>query len=105
MNTAMMTVQALRAAGTTPTRASLMAAISAKGSTWASAAFSPLLYSATSHVGYAGYWFGRLGANGDSTPVDGAGKYVLYTTDSGTGAVVKATISRPAMPAKGLPNN
>lgn len=105
MNTAMMTVQALRAAGQNPTRAGLMAAISASGSTWASAAFSPLQYSKTSRVGYAGYWFGRLSANGDSTPVDGAGKYVLYTTDSGSGAVVKATISRPAMPAKGLPNN
>ena len=105
MNTAMLTVQALRAAGTSPTRASLMAAIAAKGSTWASAAFSPLLYSGTSHVGYSGYWFGRLSANGDSTPVDGPGKYVLYTTDSGTGPVVKATIARPAMPAKGLPNN
>ena len=105
MNTAMMTVQALRAAGSNPTRAGLMAAISAKGSTWASAAFSPLMYSKTSRVGYAGYWFGRLSANGDSTPVDGAGKYVLYTTDSGAGAVVKSTISRPELPAKGLPNN
>ncbi len=105
MNTAMLTVQALRAAGKNLTRASLMAAISSKGSTWASAAFSPILYSGTSHVGYSGYWFGRLSGNGDSTPVDGAGKYVLYTTDSGSGAVVKATINRPALPEKGLPNN
>jgi hypothetical protein len=105
MNTAMLTVQALRAAGSNLTRAGLMAAISAKGSTWASAALSPILYSGTSRVGYSGYWFGRLASNGDSTPVDGAGKYVLYTTDSGSGAVVKATIKRPAMPEKGLPNN
>jgi len=33
------------------------------------------------------------------------GKYVAYTTDSGSGAVVKSTYVRPAMPAKGLPNN
>ena len=39
------------------------------------------------------------------TPVDGAGKYTIYTTDSGAGAVVKSASKRPAMPAKGLPTN
>ena len=105
MNTAMMTVEALRAAGTNPTRASLVKAIETKGSTWASAAFSPILYSAKSHVGYTGYWFGKLGVDGNAVSVDGPGKYTLYTTDSGSGAVVKATAARPAMPAKGLPTN
>jgi len=105
MNTAMLTVEALRAAGQSPTRASLIKAISAKGSTWASAAFSPILYSAKSHVGYTGYWFGKLGLDGNAVSVDGPGKYTLYTTDSGSAPVVKAAAVRPAMPAKGLPNN
>ena len=101
MNSAFVAAQALKAAGTNPTRASLMAAIDAKGSTFASAALLPLNYSKTSHVGYNGYWFGKYSPTGDLKPVDG--KYVLYTTDSGAGAVVKSTYKRPAMPAKGLP--
>jgi len=103
MNTAMLTVQALRAAGKDLTRASLMAAIEKKGATFASAAFSPILYSPTSHIGYSGYWFGTYDQTGAMLP--SGGTYSLYTTDSGAGAVVKATIKRPAMPAKGLPNN
>ena len=105
MNAGMLTVQALRAAGSNLTRAKLMAALSTSGSKFASAGFAPLGWSKTSHVGYNGYWFGRLAADGSQTPVDGAGKYVLYTTDSSTGAVVKSAITRPAMPAKGLPTN
>jgi ABC-type branched-subunit amino acid transport system substrate-binding protein len=101
MNTAFVAAQALKAAGASPTRASLLAAIDAKGSTFASAALLPLNYSKTSHVGYSGYWFGKYSPTGDLKPVDG--KYVLYTTDSGSGAVVKSTWTRPAMPAKGLP--
>ena len=102
MNSAFVAVQALKAAGKNPTRKSLMAAINSKGSTFASAALLPLNYSASSRVGYNGYWFGKYTPTGDLKP-DG-GKYTLYTTDSGTGAVVKSTYKRPAMPAKGLPN-
>ena len=102
MNSAFVTVQALKAAGSNPTRKSLLAAIDSKGSTFASAALLPLNYSKTSHVGYNGYWFGKYSPTGDLKP-DG-GKYTLYTTDSGSGAVVKSTYKRPAMPAKGLPN-
>jgi len=101
MNSAFVAAQALKAAGPNPTRASLLAAIDSKGSTFASAALLPLNYSKTSHVGYNGYWFGKYSPTGDLKPVDG--KYVLYTTDSGTGPVVKSTWKRPAMPAKGLP--
>jgi ABC-type branched-subunit amino acid transport system substrate-binding protein len=101
MNTAFVTVQALKAAGNNPTRKSLLAAIASKGSTFASAGLLPLNYSATSHVGYNGYWFGKYSPTGDLKPDGGA--YTLYTTDSGTGAVVKSTYKRPAMPAKGLP--
>ena len=101
MNTAFLVAQAVKAAGPTPTRKSLMAAIDKNGANFASAALVPLNYSATSHVGYNGYWFGKYGVTGDLKPVDG--KYVVYQTDSGSGPIVKSTYKRPAMPAKGLP--
>lgn len=103
MNSAFLTVEALRAAGKNPTRAGLMAAIASKGSTWASASFAPLNYSAVSHVGYNGYWFGTYNPTGNMLPA--GGKYVVYTTDSAGGDVVKSTFTRAAMPSKGLPNN
>ena len=90
MNSAMLTVQALRAAGKNPTRESLMSAIENKGASFASAAFSPILYSSKSHVGYSGYWFGKYDSSGAMLP-DG-GTYSLYTTDSGAGGVVKGQI-------------
>ena len=103
MNSALLTVEALRAAGKNPTRASLLAAIASKGSSWASASFAPLNYSASSHVGYNGYWFGTYNQTGNMLPA--GGKYVVYTTDSAGADVVKSTFTRAAMPAKGLPNN
>lgn len=102
MNTAFVTVQALMAAGAKPTRKSLIAAIEKKGATFASAGLTPLNFSTSSHVGFAGYWFGTYGPTGDLKPNGGA--YTVYTTDSAGGAVVKSTYKRPAMPAKGLPN-
>jgi branched-chain amino acid transport system substrate-binding protein len=102
MNSAFVAVQAIQAAGKNPTRKSLMAAIDSKGASFASAALIPLNYSKTSHVGYNGYWFGKYSPAGDLKPE--GGKYTVYTTDSGSGAVVKSTYKRPAMPAKGLPN-
>ena len=103
MNTAMLTVQALRAAGKNPTRKSLIAAMKTKGSTFVSSALVPLNYSATSNVGFNGYWFGQYDSTGVMKPL--ATGVVAYTTDSGTGPVVKSTFKRPAMPAKGLPTN
>jgi ABC-type branched-subunit amino acid transport system substrate-binding protein len=102
MNSAFMTAQALKAAGPSPTRKSLINAINTRGATFANAALSPAAYSRTSQVGLTGYWVGKYSATGDLTPIGGS--YVTYTTDSGTGAVVKSTYKRPAMPAKGLPN-
>ena len=101
MNSAFVAAQALKAAGKNPTRKSLLMAIAANGANFASAALVPLNYSKSSHVGYNGYWFGKYSPTGDLKPIDG--KYVLYTTDSESGAVVKSTWKRPAMPAKGLP--
>lgn len=103
MNSAMLTVQALRAAGKNLTRTGLMKAIEAKGSTFASAGLVPLNYSATSRVGYNGYWFGQLNAKGELKPF--GGKVSLYTTDSTSGAVVASTYVRKTIPKNGIPNN
>ena len=102
MNTAFMTAQALKAAGSNPTRKSLINAINTRGATFANSALVPAGYSRTSQVGLTGYWVGKYSATGDLAPLGGS--YVAYTTDSGSGAVVKSTYVRPAMPAKGLPN-
>ncbi len=103
MNTAMMTVQALRAAGSNPTQKGLVAALESKGSTFASAGLAPLNYAKGVHVGYNGYWFGSYNSSGELKPV--GGDYSVYTTDSGAGAIVKSTYVRPALPANGLPTN
>ena len=103
MNLGLMTVQALRAAGQNLTRKRLIAAMETKGSTFASVAYSPLGYSKTSNVGHTGYYMAVMDATGDRKPYGGS--VVLYTTDSGSGPVVKSTFKRPAMPAKGLPTN
>jgi ABC-type branched-subunit amino acid transport system substrate-binding protein len=103
MNSAMLTVQALRAAGKNLTRAGLMSAIEAKGSTFASAGLVPLGWSATSRVGYNGYWVSQLNAKGEGKPY--GGKLVIYTTDSGAGAVEISTFIRPTMPKNGIPTN
>ena len=103
MNTAFIAVQALQSAGKNLTRKSLLAAIDNNGSKFANAGLVPLNYSKTSNVGYNGYWFGTFNRTGDLVPND-TFTYTPYTTDSGTGAVVKSTYARPKMPAKGLPN-
>jgi ABC-type branched-subunit amino acid transport system substrate-binding protein len=103
MNIGLMTVQALRAAGKNLTRKGLVRAMETKGSTFASVAYSPLGYSRTSNAGHTGYYMAVMDAKGDRKPVGGT--VTLYTTDSGSGPVVKSTFKRPAMPAKGLPSN
>jgi ABC-type branched-subunit amino acid transport system substrate-binding protein len=103
MNSAMLTVQALRAAGKNLTRAGLIKAIESKGSTFASAGLLPLNYSATSRVGYNGYWFGQLNAKGELKPF--GGKLSLYTTDSTAGLVTASTYVRKSIPKNGIPNN
>lgn len=102
MTSAFLTVQALKAAGAKLTRKGLIAAIEKSGASFANPSLTPFGYSSTSHVGATGYWIGTYDATGALKP-DG-GKYTVYTTDSGTGAVVTSTYKRPAMPAKGLPN-
>ena len=105
MNSAMLTVQALRAAGKNLTRAGLIKAIETKGSTFASAGLAPLNYSATSRVGYNGYWFGQLNAKGELLPYI-TGKRTVYTTDSSTtSAPVVSSYERKSIPKNGIPTN
>ena len=103
MNSAMLTVQALRAAGKNLTRTGLSNAVQNKGAKFASAGRVPLNYSATSHVGYNGYWFGQLNAKGELKPYGGT--LSIFTTDSAAGAVEASTFTRPAMPKNGIPTN
>jgi ABC-type branched-subunit amino acid transport system substrate-binding protein len=103
MNSAMLTVQALRAAGKNLTRTGLIEAVQNKGSMFASAGLVPLNYSATSHVGYNGYWFGQLNAKGELKPYGGT--LAIFTTDSAAGAVEASTYTRPALPKNGIPTN
>ena len=103
MNSAMLTVQALRAAGKNLTRTGLMRAIDTKGSTFASAGLPPLNFSATSRVGYNGYWLGQLNAKGELKPF--GGKLTLYTTDSASAPVTASTFVRKSIPKNGIPNN
>jgi len=103
MNSAMLTVQALRAAGKNLTRAGLISAIESKGSKFAGAGLVPLNYSATSRVGYNGYWFGQLNATGELKPYGGT--LAIFTTDSGAGAIEASTYKRPTMPKNGIPTN
>ena len=101
MNTAMMTANAIKAAGPNLTRSGLIRAIETKGRTFASASLTPPTYSTTSHAGYSGFWLGKYNSAGVMVPE--SGKYKVYTTDAGKGAVKVSTYKRPAMPAKGLP--
>ena len=103
MNSAMLTVQALRAAGKDLTRAGVISAIENKGAKFASAGLVPLGYSPTSRIGYNGYWVSQLNAKGEGKPY--GGKLVIYTTDSGAGAVEISTFVRPTMPKNGIPTN
>jgi len=103
MNAGMLTVQALRAAGSNPTRQSLINAIETKGRTFVSAAFAPYGVSDSTHAGYTGFWIGKFNASGALSPVD-TGR-TIYVTDSAAGPVNKVAPKRAKLPAKGIPTN
>ena len=104
MNSAMLTVQSLRAAGKNLTRAGLIKAIESKGASFASAGLVPLNYSASSRVGYNGYWFGQLNEKGELKPF--GGKLAIYTTDSAsTSAPTASSYERKPVPKNGVPTN
>jgi hypothetical protein len=104
MNSAMLTVQSLRAAGKNLTRTGLIEAIESKGAGFASAGLVPLNFSATSRVGYNGYWFGQLNEKGELKPF--GGKLAIYTTDSAsTSAPTASSYERKPVPKNGVPTN
>lgn len=104
MNYGLVVVQALRAAGSSPTRAKLIKAMEEKGSTFASIGYSPMGWSTTSHAGHSAFWFGKFNLAGELKPLDAA--RTLYTTDNNaTQPVTKTTAKRVPLPAKGIPTN
>ena len=104
MNSAMLTVQSLRAAGKNLTRTGLIKAIESKGADFASAGLVPLNFSGSSRVGYNGYWFGQLNEKGELKPF--GGKLAIYTTDSSsTSAPTASSYKRKPVPKNGVPTN
>jgi ABC-type branched-subunit amino acid transport system substrate-binding protein len=97
-------LQSLRAAGKNLTRTGLIKAIESKGADFASAGLVPLNYSASSRVGYNGYWFGQLNEKGELKPF--GGKLAIYTTDSAsTSAPTASSYERKPVPKNGVPTN
>lgn len=104
MNSAMLTVQSLRAAGKNLTRTGLIKAIESKGADFASAGLVPLNFSGSSRVGYNGYWFGQLNEKGELKPF--GGKLSIYTTDSSSNtAPTASSYERKPVPKNGVPTN
>jgi branched-chain amino acid transport system substrate-binding protein len=104
MNSAMLTVQSLRAAGKNLTRTGLIKAVESKGAGFASAGLVPLNFSGSSRVGYNGYWFGQLNEKGELKPF--GGKLTAYTTDSAsTSAPTASSYERKPVPKNGVPTN
>jgi len=100
MNNAYLLVQALNGVGKNVTRKNLISYLETNGKKMSGAAFTPLGYSKSSHAGYIGYWIGKYDAQTNITPVDA--KRVIYTTDSGKGAVrvlTDKTFKRAPVPA------
>ncbi len=100
MNNAYLLVQALNGVGKNVTRKNLISYLETNGKKMSGAAFTPLGYSKSSHAGYIGYWIGKYDAQTNITPVDA--KRVIYTTDSGKGAVrvlTDRTFKRAPVPA------
>jgi ABC-type branched-subunit amino acid transport system substrate-binding protein len=101
MNIAYLATSALMGVGKDLTRAKLIAYLENNGSKLSSAAFAPLGYSKSTHEAFTGFWLGEYDATTLLAPIDG--KRVVYTTDSGTGAVTVSNYKRPAIAADALP--
>ncbi|HEV7192513.1 MAG TPA: ABC transporter substrate-binding protein [Jatrophihabitantaceae bacterium] len=89
------TLQALKAAGKTLTRGSLVAAVEKGGFT--GPGLTPFRFSATDHSGYSGTQVVVIhgGVAAPTGPV--------YTTDDGSGALSTVSTQPPSAPANGLP--
>jgi ABC-type branched-subunit amino acid transport system substrate-binding protein len=101
MNIAYLATEALLGVGKNLTRAKLISYLESNGSKLSSAAFAPLGYSKSTHEAFTGFWIGEYDATTLLSPVDG--KRVVYTTDSGSGAVTVSNYKRPAIAADALP--
>jgi ABC-type branched-subunit amino acid transport system substrate-binding protein len=101
MNIAYIATSALMGAGKDLTRAKLVSYMEKNGAKLGNAAFAPLGYSATTHEAFTGFWLGEYDASLLLKPLDG--KRVVYTTDSGSGAVTVSNYQRPAIAADALP--
>jgi branched-chain amino acid transport system substrate-binding protein len=90
-----MFVQALKAAGKDPTRASLLAAVEKGGFT--GPGIVPVAFSPTNHSGYTGVRLVKI--------ANGAGTFFgpTYTTDSGSGPVTQYSGGSGTVPANGIP--
>ena len=90
-------VQALKAAGRNPTRASIVSAIEA--SHFSGPGLVPFAFSSTSHAGYTGVQIGVI--KGTAIKLLGT----PMTTDDGSGAITPYTTAQPTAPANGIPSN
>jgi ABC-type branched-subunit amino acid transport system substrate-binding protein len=89
--------QALKAAGTNPTRASIVSAV--ESSHFTGPGLVPFGYSSTSHAGYTGVQIGKI----SGTTIKPIG--TPYTTDDGTGPITPYTTPQPQAPANGIPSD
>ncbi len=90
-------VQALKAAGQNPTRASIVSAI--QSSHFTGPGLVPFGYSSSSHAGYTGVQIGVI--KGSAIHLQGQ----PMVTDDGSGAITAYTTQQPTAPANGIPSN
>ena len=100
LNSAYVLAQAIKAAGTDLTRASLINALQTKASTFRSAAIAPMLISAKSHQGLNGYYMGQYNATGQ---VERLTSYIMTATSATSGTAKKTTFKPGAPTSKLLP--
>ena len=90
-------VQALKAAGQNPTRASIVSAV--ESSHFTGPGLVPFAYSPTSHSGYTGVQIGII----KGTVIKPIGQPM--TTDDGSGPITPYTGTQPTAPANGIPSD
>ena len=93
-------VQALKAAGQNPTRASIVAAV--ENSHWADGpGLTPYAYSSSDHNGFTGVQMVTVGADGTVTTLGP----VETTDDTATGPITTFSGSASSPPANGIPSD
>ena len=93
-------VQALKAAGQNPTRASIVAAV--QNSHWTDGpGLTPYAYSSTDHNGFTGVQMVAIGATGSVTTLGP----IETTDDTATGAITTYSGAASTPPASGIPSD